>query len=384
MESDVIIIGAGVLGVSLAFHLGNQGTRVILLERETTPAVHSSGNNAGMIRHLYRHPQLTEWTKRSVALWPDEIRSKYFRKTGSIIAGRTAPFHHTELFSEANYIQRSEAEMREIPAVYTPDDGLLDSGGYVNALYRMTNKNFVTGFFNTAVSSVQRCSGYWEVQTADGRMFYAPWLVNAAGAWLNSFVQPHYPWLCVNAKPYARHLFVIHGWEENFMPAANCGFFWDEAGGWYLRLWENDSRLVSICDKVPVEDPNKFTPPAETADQLAVTLLRALPDVAEKLSLGQSWHCFRTYTDDMLPMFGEDRDVSGLFWFAAFGGFGMSTSFAAALDAASIICGERIEITADFSPERAKTTPMPQRLKASVAAGHHKTNASADRTRVIL
>ena len=70
----------------------------------------------------------------------------------------------------------------------------------------------------------------------------------------------------------------------------------------------------------------------------------------------ESWHCFRTYTDDQLPIWGFDPEAKGLFWLAAFGGFGMSTSFGATLDAAKAISGENIAISGDFSPSRVRKT----------------------------
>ena len=36
--ADVIVVGAGVQGASLAFHLAARGARVLVVERETTAA----------------------------------------------------------------------------------------------------------------------------------------------------------------------------------------------------------------------------------------------------------------------------------------------------------------------------------------------------------
>jgi glycine/D-amino acid oxidase-like deaminating enzyme len=127
METDVIIVGAGVCGVSLAFHLANQGTRVVLLERDAAPGAHPSGKDAGVVRHLYRHPQITQWTRHSVALWPDQIRNNYFKRTGSLIIGCVPPGHNDELFRKTTFAKSAgEAATADIPAVHTATDGLLD------------------------------------------------------------------------------------------------------------------------------------------------------------------------------------------------------------------------------------------------------------------
>ena len=164
------------------------------------------------------------------------------------------------------------------------------------------------------------------------------------------------------------------------MPAPNCGFFWDEDAAWYMRQWDNNSRLVSICDRVMVSDPDVFTANPQIMEEAADILMRALPEQASKISFTKTWHCFRTYTEDQLPIFGADPDISGLFWLGAFGGLGMSTSFAAALDAAALICGEKVELKDNFNPDRVKLHPLAQRIKLPEAA---KIPPSSERTRAI-
>ena len=360
MNTDVLIIGGGVLGVSLGYHLSVQQVRAIVLEKEDTLAAHASGKNAGMIRQLYRHPQLTDWAQRSIQLWPSKLKKKYFKQTGSVIVGREAPAHHPGLFTQGSITRTAGDNSVEVPAVHTETDGLLDSAGYVQELARLTNKSYVQHRLSEKVVAVRQEPDHWEVQTADGMIYRAKWLVNAAGAWLNTFLEPYCGWLSVHADPMVRHVFEVSGWQKGYMPALPCGFYWDEQLEWYCRLFGDTSRLVSICDRV-VADPDSVmeskSMEAVVRDKLSV----ALPQIASKLIIGRGWHCLRTYTDDQLPIWGEDPDAPGLFWLAAFGGFGMSTSFAAALDAAKAIAGERIDISNDFTPSRAKITSFPQR-----------------------
>jgi D-arginine dehydrogenase len=147
------------------------------------------------------------------------------------------------------------------------------------------------------------------------------------------------------------------------MPRANCGFYWDEQSHWYMRLWDKRNRLVSVCDQLACT-PETFTPSENILEQVSQTLLAQLPDVAEKLSVARSWHCFRSYSNDKLPVFGEDSEHSGFFWLAGFGGYGMSTSFAATEDAANVLNGTCRKSFEDFSPQRAKI----QALRSKVSA----------------
>ena len=49
---DVIVVGAGVQGSSLAFHLAKRGARVVVLERESV-ASGATGRSSGFVRMHY-------------------------------------------------------------------------------------------------------------------------------------------------------------------------------------------------------------------------------------------------------------------------------------------------------------------------------------------
>lgn len=151
------------------------------------------------------------------------------------------------------------------------------------------------------------------------------------------------------------------------MPHTQSGFFWDERSGWYMRQWERHTRLVSSCDKLAVL-PEEYTPPPQLREQLAETLTAALPQSSQHVGVVRQWHCFRTYTPDQLPIWGIDPRAPGLFWLAAFGGFGMSTSFAAAADAAAVLLGKESRDLVDFSPTRVSCPVAPLHDGSRVAA----------------
>ncbi len=59
MKYDYLIVGAGLIGLSTAYHLKikNKDARVVLLEKENDVAVHQSGNNSGVIHSgIYYKP----------------------------------------------------------------------------------------------------------------------------------------------------------------------------------------------------------------------------------------------------------------------------------------------------------------------------------------
>lgn len=333
--NDVAIVGAGVLGVSLAYHLSRAGLSCVIVEKEATAAAHASGKNAGMIRQLYRNPQLTEWAARSIADMPVNLKELYFIQTGSLIVGRNVPDHHCDLFKQ------------EQNAVRCQTDGLLDSGSYVQALLVLAKTKGTKCFFKHQVESIEK-SNFWKITCSNKVTFQAQILVNASGAWLNDIANLPTK---LKAKAYARHLAIVEGFPADYMPASDCGFYWDESEAWYVRKWGQTTRLVSVCDQVAC-DPESMPNSGEIKELIAKTLIRNLPEISNNLRIGNFWHCYRTYCEDRLPIIGPDLCDNSFFWLSGFGGFGMSTSYAATQDAARLILEKVCPNIENFSPAR--------------------------------
>lgn len=61
-EFDVIVIGAGIAGASVAYRLSKQ-VSVLVLERESQPGYHSTGRSAAMFMETYGTPQIQALTR---------------------------------------------------------------------------------------------------------------------------------------------------------------------------------------------------------------------------------------------------------------------------------------------------------------------------------
>ena len=83
--SDVIVIGAGVQGASLAFHLALRGLRVLVLEKRFI-AAGATGRSSGLVRMHYDVHQDTELAWLSFQYfrdWRDRVGGECgFTRTG--------------------------------------------------------------------------------------------------------------------------------------------------------------------------------------------------------------------------------------------------------------------------------------------------------------
>src|SRR5689334_11481698 len=75
--ADVVIIGGGCMGASVAYHLARLGiTDVVLIEREAQLGTGSTGRNAGGVRHQFSHEANVRLSLESIRLlerFADEV-----------------------------------------------------------------------------------------------------------------------------------------------------------------------------------------------------------------------------------------------------------------------------------------------------------------------
>lgn len=201
--ADVVVIGGGVIGTSIAFHLARMGAgSVVLLERKQL-ASGSTGPSSGLVRQHYDNPLEAEIALESFETFRhfDEIVGGDcgFVRTGFL---RTVKPHDLEnLKANVAMLQAlgvntrlvTRDEIRELApylnsddiplAAYEPDSGYADphltTMGFANAARRHGARVF-QGVQVTAIEiNGSRVSG---VQTTQGNIA-APVVVNAAGPW---------------------------------------------------------------------------------------------------------------------------------------------------------------------------------------------------------
>ena len=200
--ADVIVIGAGIQGASLAFHLAARGASVIVLERSTM-AAGATGRSSGLVRIHY---DLLAETRLAWASFPWFI--EWAERVGGECGFTTTGFLWIESPAGAARLRANVAshqalgietsvvnadEIRRIAPALTVDEGELAAyepgSGYADPF--LTTAGFITAAKDRGTRLVQGAE-VMAINVVGGRVtgvdtpkgsFAAPVIVNAAGAW---------------------------------------------------------------------------------------------------------------------------------------------------------------------------------------------------------
>src|ERR671936_358623 len=80
---SVLVIGAGVHGLSTAWHLATRGEDVLVVDKRTV-AAGASGIACGVVRNNYFQPAMTELMAECVAIWEAHATDLHYHAAGYV------------------------------------------------------------------------------------------------------------------------------------------------------------------------------------------------------------------------------------------------------------------------------------------------------------
>ena len=199
-EIDCVIIGAGVVGLSVAVSLARRGAEVLVLEAEARAGEGVSSRNSGVIHAgLYYPPgslkaQLCCRGRELLYAYADR-RSIPHRRLGKLIVA-TRDEERKELqrlcergrangvaleLLEADAAHVLEPELRCVAAIHSPDSGIVDTAELIMALCGDLQQAGGELLCHTPVGRIGRAGGLFEIQTESGDRLGCRRVVNAAG-----------------------------------------------------------------------------------------------------------------------------------------------------------------------------------------------------------
>lgn len=350
MVYDYVIVGAGMAGVSLAYRLP-ESAQVLVLERESHAAYHSTGRSAAMFVETYGTETIRALTvagndffshppagfSDQPILLPRGVLYVGTAEQQGLLDSQYQDWHEQGL--DVSRLSAEEA-LAMVPC--------LDPAQLAGALYdgqgqdmdvHALHQGFLKGAqakgvklrLDTEVLSAKWDGECWEVQlNSEPTTLRTRVLVNAAGAWADTLAE-RCGVQALGIQPKRRSAFLFsppEGVDHREWPAViDIGeeFYFKPDAGMLLGSPAN-------ADDVDAHDV--------VAEELDVAT--GIYRIEERTQLrirrpSHTWAGLRSFAPDGELVIGQDAQCPGFFWLAGQGGYGIQTAAGASLLAASLL-----------------------------------------------
>jgi heterotetrameric sarcosine oxidase gamma subunit len=349
-KASVVIIGGGIIGTSVAYHLTKRGcTDVVLLERKQLTCG-TTWHAAGLVGQLRATKNLTQLAKYTSELYAKLAETTGletgFTQRGSISLATTVE-RFEELKRQASMARCFGVEVAEISpdeasemwplmdfsdvigAVHLPKDGQTNPTDTTQALAKGARLGGAAIFENTKVNSIvmenERAVG---VETSLGSIS-ADYVVNCAGMWGREIGKTCGAKIPLHA---AEHYYLVtepmEGMHSNLPVLRDqdrFSYFKEDAGKLLLGFfepnavpWGMNGIPEQFCfDDLPA-DWDRMIPYIEGA-------MKRLPVLADT-GIQLLFNGPESFTPDDRYLLGESPDVKGLFVAAGFNSVGIQSA----------------------------------------------------------
>jgi sarcosine oxidase, subunit beta len=365
--ADVVVIGGGVVGCSIAYHLARDGQRnVVVLERETVGSGTTS-KAAGGIRAQFATETEIRFSLESIAVF-ERFEDEFgidpgYRKIGYLFCVSDAD--DLRGFQERVALQRrlgadvrviTPKEARDLvpalriddllAAVWGPGDGMAGPAEVTQGFARRARQlgaRIVEGVGVTAIDRDRdRVRG---VRTTDGPV---------AGGVLGDANGPaaarvaRLAGIDLPVHPRRRHIFYTEPFPAIPGPVP---LTMDRASGFYFRK-EMEQLLLSPGDVEDVGDDLNVAVDWARTEETVEKAMRRIP-IVEHARIAGGWAGLRPLTPDDHAIIGPAPGISGLFLAVGFGGHGFQHSPATGRYVSQWLLGGRPSIDLSlFDPSR--------------------------------
>ncbi len=349
-QADIVIIGGGIVGTSVAYHLARRGvTDVVLLERRQLTCG-TTWHAAGLVGQLRATLNLTRLAKYTTELYrgleAETGQATGFRQTGSLAVAATAA-RFEELKRGASMARSFGLEVdivapgaaRElwplletrdlVGAVYLPKDGRTNPIDTTQALARGAKSRGVRIIENCGVTGIDVADGRVTGVRSSGGAIRAPVIVNCGGMWARDIGG----WVDASVPLHAaEHFYIVTEPLPGLSPgmpvlrdADGCSYYKEDTGkllvGWFepqAKPWGMAGIPESFCFETLPEDLAHIEP-------LFAAAMRRVPALATA-GVQVFFNGPESFTPDDRYLLGETPEVGGLYVAAGFNSIGIQSA----------------------------------------------------------
>jgi sarcosine oxidase, subunit beta len=338
--AEVVIVGGGIVGSSIAYHLAAAGCKdILVIERESAQGKGSTGKSMGGVRAQFSTPVNIQMSLYSIPFYASfEERLGYpclYRPQGYLFCA-TNPKHMAYL--RANYDRQVALGLNDVRLItaeeirslfpqlraddmvggsFCPSDGFVDPYSAMNGFMSWALDSGAKLWKNTVVTGIRQDEkGIAAVETTKGSISTRQ-VVNCAGPWAAAVAQM--AGVDLPVEPLRRMLVPTEPFDQ-FPHSApmiidmSNGFHFRPEGLGFLLAW-ND----------PEETPGYKTDFDPAFIEKILTHAAARVPVFENLAVNpkRAWAGLYEMTPDHHPILGAAPDVHGFFLANGFSGHGV-------------------------------------------------------------
>lgn len=338
--ADVVIIGGGVIGTSIAYHLATLGAQdILVLEKEPMLGMGSTGKCAGGVRQQFSTAINIRLAMESVRfferLHQEMGADPEFRQHGYLFLATTEEDATTfrqnvalqsSLGLDVDILSPSEAK-ELVPALnvddvllatYCPTDGYADPHSVLQAFAKGARHLGVEIRTATEATGIRLEGSRVDAVITNQGAIETPIVVNAAGPWLASIAR--LVGIDLPVVPYRRQIFVT-----NPFPAipAPVPMVIDFQPSFYFRK-EGPGILMGMTDDA---EPSSFNTHVDW-DFLELVVEKAVhrAPVLAQAGFMDGWGGLYAVTPDDNPILGPLPEIEGFFCAGGFSGHGFMQS----------------------------------------------------------
>ena len=377
--ADFIILGAGVMGASIAFHLAQRKAGRILILDKGHAGSGGSGRSSALVRMHYSFPpevQLALISLRIFERWTELVgEPTLFQKTGFVRIVHPNESERLRLNVEmqqklgVNVRLIDRHELQEVEpdwrvddvhlAAYEPDSGYGDGAGVANDFLARARDSGAAYLPRTEAIQLLHANGRIHGIRTDQGEFYAPVVIASAGPWTRALF--HQAGVDLPIETEFHQVAILK--NAPGMRSGGCACI-DSGSATYFRPDGHDKMLVGDFYGIRPIDPDNFPqrPSDESLEMLIERACLRLPKL-ENAEVMRGVTGVYDMTPDSRPLLGEIPGIRGLYACAGFSGMGFKISPAVGLVMSELVL-DGTSTTVDISAFRPQRFVEGQPIKA--------------------
>jgi sarcosine oxidase subunit beta len=335
-HADVVIIGGGVIGTSIAYHLAKMGAQdIVVLEKEPMLGMGSTGKCAGGIRQQFSSEVNVHLAMESVRFFEtfeQELGADpEFRQYGYLFLATTeedaAAFQHNASLQRSLGLAVDVLSPQQaadlVPALnvhdvllatYCPSDGYADPHSVLQGLAKGARRLGVEICTQTQATEIEVAADRVRAVVTNRSRIETPVVVDAAGPWLATVARM--AGIELPVLPYRRQIFVTNPFPAIPDPLP---MVIDFLPSFYFRK-EGPGILMGMTDDL---EPSSFNTHVDWSflEQAVVKAIHRAP-VLEQAGFMDGWGGLYAVTPDDNPILGSLPEVAGFICAGGFSGHG--------------------------------------------------------------